>query len=695
MTEKDTPLKNRKNKLSKEKSPYLRSHANNPVDWEPWGDEALDRAVREDKPLFISIGYSACRWCHVMERESFEDEDIAQILNENFVGIKVDREERPDVDSNYMTVCQMMTGSGGWPLTIIAAPDGKPFFAGTYFPKESRDGAAGLIEILNRVVELWNTKRDKIADAARDITEKVAQASTVKPGNSGLDPAIVDKCFRELETSFDKINGGFGGEPKFPIPHNYLFLFRYAYAKGGDSAKEIALKSLEKMRLGGVYDQIGGGFHRYSTDARWLVPHFEKMLYDQALLIAAYSEAYKISGDEFFSSVARETADYVLRDLRAKEGGFYSAEDAESEGEEGKFYVWTWDELQSEFGDETEKLAKIYNFEKNGNYYEEVGGKSGANILHLEGRFSEISDKTGIPLEEIEKLDRKFKNRLFELRKKRIRPALDDKILADWNGLAIAALAKASVELDDKIYLNAAKDAADFLIKTMSFGSELKHRYCDGELAVDGMIDDYAFAAWGMFELHQASLEVDYLEKSIVYCRTAVEKFWDPAGGGFFISPESEKRLLLRKKEIYDGATPSGNSIMFLNMIRIERLTGSGEFTEHIEKPEKAFSSRISAAPSVYTGFLSAYLTGAAPSKEIAIVSDEPDTSDYLRLIRKKYEPGKAVLLKNSDNSEKINKLAPFAREMKLAGGKTTIYVCENYVCNRPAENLEELRNLL
>ncbi|MFX1314023.1 MAG: thioredoxin domain-containing protein, partial [Promethearchaeota archaeon] len=541
-------IKNNKNHLLKEKSPYLLQHVNNPVDWYPWGMEAFDKAKREDKPIFLSIGYSTCHWCHVMAHESFENEEIAELMNDIFISIKVDREERPDIDKIYMTICQMMTGSGGWPLTIIMTPEKKPFFAGTYFPKQTRFGRIGLIDLIKRIKELWVNQRNEIINSADQITFSLQNIDQESPGDK-FNQEIFRETYQQLSRQFDTIKGGFGNRPKFPTPHNLIFLLRYWKRTGDKKSLEMVEKTLRAMRKGGIYDHIGFGFHRYSTDSIWLVPHFEKMLYDQALIAIAYIEAYQATKNDIYKKTAEEIFSYVLRDMASSEGGFYSAEDADSEGEEGKFYVWPKEELEQILDkNELDLVIRIFNIEQNGNYLEETSGKNtGNNIFHLKN----------IPENEIQDKLEKIRIKLFNTREKRIHPQKDDKILTDWNGLMIAALAKAAIAFQETKYLHAAQNAVNFILSNLQDSNKkLLHRYKDGLSEIQGYLTDYAFFIWGLIELYEASFDIFYLKTALEFHNTQIEDFWDIKIGGFYFTANNSEELLTRQKEIYDGAIP-------------------------------------------------------------------------------------------------------------------------------------------
>ena len=507
----------RANRLAREKSPYLLQHANNPVDWYAWGDEAFEKAKEEDKPIFLSIGYSTCHWCHVMEKESFEDDETAQLMNDTFVSIKVDREERPDIDHVYMTVCQMMTGSGGWPLNVIMTPDRKPFFATSYLPKQSIYGRLGMDDLSRQVKKLWTESRDQVLDSSEKVMLALNRIQEDSPGQS-LGKEVLNTAFRQLSQNYDPKHGGFGNAPKFPTAHNMLFLLRYWKRTGDDSALRMVEGTLKAMRQGGIYDQIGFGFHRYSTDERWLVPHFEKMLYDQAMLAMIYTEAYQATGKEDYATTANEIFTYVLRDMTAVEGGFFSAEDADSEGEEGKFYVWTMDEIRNLLdSSEAELVTEVYRAADVGNFHEEATGQlTGSNILHMRQSLHETALRLGIPPEELKTRLEQARLKLFEAREKRIHPYKDDKILTDWNGLMIAALSKAAQVFDRPDYANAAMKAADFILSTLRApDGRLLHRYRDGEAGMPPNVDDYVFMIWGLLELYEATFEIRYLKTAL------------------------------------------------------------------------------------------------------------------------------------------------------------------------------------
>jgi len=681
------------NRLIHEKSPYLLQHAHNPVNWYPWGDEAFEEAHRMDKPVFLSIGYSTCHWCHVMEKESFEDPEVAGLLNQTFVSIKVDREERPDLDHVYMTVCQMVTGSGGWPLTIVMTPDKRPFFAGTYIPKGSRFGRTGMMELIPRIGELWRTRREEVLASAEGITRTLRGLDQEGRG-ARLDRSVMDRAYEELSRRFDETYGGFGNTPKFPTPHNLLFLLRYWSRTGKSEALGMVEKTLQEMRWGGIFDQIGFGFHRYSTDREWLVPHFEKMLYDQAMLALAYLETYQATGKEVYADTAREIFRYVLRDMTAPQGGFYSAEDADSEGVEGKFYVWTREELHRVLGEEAANLtAKVAHVARNGNYREEATGKNtGANILYFGKPISEIAADLGMGREDLERAFESARRRLFDARERRVHPHKDDKVLTDWTGLMMAALAKGAQILGSETYAEAAEAAAGFVLSRLRKpDGRLLHRYRDGEAAIPAHLDDYAFLVWGLIELYEATFDASYLKTAVDLNADMVDHFWDEEGGGLFFTPDDGERLIVRRKEVYDGAIPSGNAVALLNLLRLGRLTGRAELEEKAAAISRAFSAQIGQAPSGYTHFLSAVDFGIGPSYEIVVSgpSASRETESMIEALRGRYLPTCIIILRPSDQeSPGITSLAPYTEQQLPLEGKPTVYLCKGNTCEAPSTDI-------
>lgn len=688
------------NRLAREKSPYLLQHANNPVDWYPWDERAFDRAEREDKPIFLSIGYSTCHWCHVMERESFEDPEVARLLNEVFVCIKVDREERPDLDHIYMTVCQMLTGSGGWPLTILMTAEKKPFFAGTYIPKTSRLGRTGLMELVPRIRQIWQTRRSEIQESAEKI---LSALKSTEADSSGPVPGeeVLKKAFAELGGRYDREFGGFSGAPKFPTPHNLLFLLRYWKRFEDRSALAMVEKTLQIMRLGGVYDHVGYGFHRYATDREWLVPHFEKMLYDQALLALAFLDTYLVTGNGTYADTAQEIFAYVLRDMTSPEGGFYSAEDADSEGEEGKFYVWRLEEIRELLPkEEADIIIAVFNVRSEGNYHEEATMKrTGANILHLRSPLAELAPRFLMGEKELADVIRSARKRLLDARDRRVRPQRDDKILTDWNGLMIAALSRGAQVLGDAAYARAAEKAADFILRRLvSSGGRLLHRYRAGSADITAHLDDYAFAVWGLIELYQTVMEVRFLEEALRLNQQMLEHYWDDRQGGLFFTPDDGERLIVRKKEIYDGAVPSGNSIALLNLLRLSRMTGRGDLEDKAEGIFRAFSGHIAQMPSAYTQFLLAADFALGPAQEVVVAGRRgaSDTEAMLKALRSRFLPNQVLLFRPAYAvSTDIDRISEVVRDRQSIGGKATAYVCRGSSCLAPTTDLTELLSTL
>ena len=697
-SESDSPAT--KNRLATSKSPYLLQHADNPVDWYPWGPEAFARAQKEDKPIFLSIGYATCHWCHVMAHESFEHPGVAALMNEAFINIKVDREERPDIDQVYMTVCQMMTGGGGWPLTIIMTPDKKPFYAATYIPREGRYGRIGMVDLVPRIVEVWRNDRDKVLGTTRQIIAGLEKMESQPPSGS-LDPAIVAEAFKQLGGRFDKDLGGFGTAPKFPSPHNLIFLTRYWRSTGNRLALDMVERTLEQMRLGGIYDQIGFGFHRYSTDAEWLVPHFEKMLYDQAMLMLAATEAWLATGNPVLERTVREIAAYVLRDMTSPEGGFYSAEDADSEGEEGLFYLWTLDEIEKELGQEDGAFAAtLWNLTADGNYADEASGqRTGRNIPHLGDSHVATASRSGTGEKEFENRLEKVRQRLFDVREDRIHPLKDDKVLADWNGLMSAALAFAGRVFGEEEWVASARKSTDFVLGEMrAKDGRLLHRYREGDASISAFLDDYVFMTTAMLELYDATLDATYLERALELQQKTMTLFWDRERDGFYFTAEDNEELLVRQKEIYDGAIPSGNSTAADNLIRLARLTGDTEHLQGADRIFAAFASEAGRLPSAHTQLMSALLRGAGPSLEVVVAGERgaADTEKLLATVRRTYLPQAAVLLvPPGKDGEKIRKIAAFAEAYGPVEGRAAAYVCQNFECQLPTTDPKKLEELL
>lgn len=682
------------NRLINEKSPYLLQHAHNPVDWYPWSEEAFTRAKTEDKALFVSIGYSSCHWCHVMEKESFEDETVAELLNNAFVCVKVDREERPDIDAAYMAACQAMGKNCGWPLNVVMTPAKKPFFVASYIPKDNRYGTIGLLSLVPQLEQVWKTSRTELEAMASEVSEQIAyQPKPQEQEPLGLQE--LNEAYDQLYLAFDHNFAGFGDAPKFPSPHNLLFLLRYYQKIKQPAALTMVERTLRAMRNGGLFDQVGLGFHRYSTDARWLVPHFEKMLYDQAMLVLAYLEAFQATGALKYKVTAKETLDYVLRDLTSPEGGFYSAEDADSEGEEGKFYLWTLEEIKAVLPSDLQDFTiKIFGIKPEGNYVEPGKGKTGKNILHLAVPIDQMASELQISMDQVIGKLGKTVNVLFASRNKRIRPNRDEKILVDWNGLTIAALAKASIVIGDKKYYNTATKAADFLLKEIQTSNHrLLHRYAQGEKAIDAFLEDYAFLIFGLIELYEAGFETKYLQASNALAKVMVEDFWDSANDGLFLSAKTGDVSLPRLKQGYDGAYPCGNSVALVDLLRLAALTGDVSFGDYADKLLLAFAWDIRGYPMGHTFMLLGLDFLLGPGYNVTLVGEyeNKDTQEMLIEVRKLYRPNLTVTLWNAERA----KIAPVGVSYSKIDEKATAYVCKGQTCLPPTNDLAKMLEYL
>jgi hypothetical protein len=680
------------NRLIHEKSPYLLQHAYNPVDWYPWGEEAFAKARKENKPIFLSIGYSTCHWCHVMERESFENEDIAAVMNKYFVCIKVDREERPDIDKVYMTAVQATTGSGGWPMSVWLTPELKPFFCGTYFPPDSRYGRPGFKDLLQRVHDVWEGNRTGVVAQASQIMETIEHYATIGQDSSSghpLDDAPLAAGFDQFRTSYDAVHGGFSMAPKFPRPVALNFLFRYQARTNEPAAREMALHTLRAMGEGGLFDQLGGGFHRYSVDQKWLVSHFEKMLYDQAQLVCSYIDAYQITHDPFYAEIARRTCDYVLRDMTSPEGGFYSAEDADSEGVEGKFYVWTRDEIDKIIGDKdkAELFCRYYGVEKDGNW------EHGNNVLHVTLTLAETAKLFHKSEKDVAATLEEGRTKLFAAREKRVRPHRDEKILTAWNGLMISAFARAAQALDEPKYRAAAEKAACYIVA---------NRLKDGKLTrtatVPAMVEDYAFFANGLVDLYEADFDPQWLQKATGLADAMLAQFYDAKEGGFFQTDGRDPSVIVRSKEDYDGAEPSGNSMATLLLLRFAQFTDRADYRDAAEKTLQLFSGHLSKAPQVMPQLLCALDFYLSQPKQIVVAgkADAADTRAMLRALNEQYLPNAIVILAEGGDSQKtLVKLLPFLETIKAIDGKATAYVCVNYACQLPTSNAGKMLTLV
>jgi uncharacterized protein YyaL (SSP411 family) len=679
------------NHLVGQKNPYLLQHAHNPVDWYPWGEEAFDRALKEDKPIFLSIGYSTCHWCHVMEKESFESVEVAEILNRSFVSIKVDREERPDIDTVYMAVCQALSGSGGWPLTVIMTPDKKPFFATTYIPRESRFGMLGMVDVLPKIEDLWKNSRNDVNTSSDRVSEAIKKNAEIK-FKSDIEQGVFEKAFNEIDSTFDNVYGGYGNAPKFPSAHRLLFLLRYSQLHGNSELLKQIEFTLEKMSAGGIYDQIGGGFHRYSTDEKWLLPHFEKMLYDQAMLAMAYTEAYQVTGRGDFAETARDILDYVIRDMTSPEGAFYSAEDADSEGEEGKFYIWDYKEFFSVLPKDDALLAvRYFSVDDEGNFTDPIQGNTGKNILNLNKTKAQIASEFEMSPQDLESRLSEIRAKLFQHREERVKPSKDTKILSDWNGLMIAAMAKAGGVFNCADYMKSAARASDFILGRMRNGKgEMFHRYMDGENAIEGQLDDYAFMIWGLIELYEAGFDGKYLQAALDLNRIATCNFRDPGHGNYYMTDEKNEKLIFRPKVNFDGALPSGNSVQVMNLLRLSGFTANIDFETMADETLKASAQLINRYPGSFTNYLSA-LFYSENSSEIVICGKSSSISEYADVLRKKYLPYKSLLFMPQDKPDSaIFQIANFAKDYKMLDGKPTVYICRKHVCSKPVTDIEE-----
>ncbi|TXT55333.1 MAG: hypothetical protein BAJATHORv1_40244 [Candidatus Thorarchaeota archaeon] len=684
------------NRLIDEKSPYLQQHAYNPVDWYPWSDEAFETAKKQDKPIFLSIGYSTCHWCHVFEHESFEDPEIAKMMNETFINIKVDREERPDIDKIYMQVAQMMTGRGGWPLTIIMTPDKEPFFAATYIPKEDKYGQMGMKKLIPAIEKIWEDQRYKVEDVTKQIRENFSIRQDKE--KEELDRSILRRAYDTLLQRFDSELGGFGIAPKFPSPHNLLFLLRYWKETGEKNALAMVEKTLTEMRKGGVYDQIGFGFHRYSTDREWLLPHFEKMIYDQAMLIIAYSEAYQITGEKEYAETVREIVTYVNREMTSDEGLFYTAQDADSEGEEGKFYVWAQKEIEEILEDKEFQIAKeIFNIKENGNFLDESSREpTGMNIPHLIYKIEVYAKKLGMDKKELSKIIETIREKLFRARKTRVHPLTDDKILADMNGLMIAALAYAGRVLGESEYIKMAENAADMIAEKMYSDDILYHRMKDDEITITGFLDDYAFLLWGFLETYQASLNPDYLELAKDIAQNMLAYFWDEEQGALFFTADHAEDLLTRQKDAYDGAIPSGNSVASYNLVRLARLIGQAKLEDKASEIIHFFSTDILQNPTAYTMMLNALSFLISDTFEVVIAGrSKKDISAMVSALNEQYLPHAVIIARFEESKQKVTELAPYTKYYEPVSGQTAAHVCINQNCQLPIVEIEKMLKLL
>jgi hypothetical protein len=705
----------RPNRLINESSPYLLQHARNPVDWHPWGEEAFALARSEDKPVFLSIGYSTCHWCHVMAHESFEDEAVAALLNEAFINVKVDREDRPDIDSIYMAACQMLTGSGGWPLTIVMTPDGRPFFAATYIPRLSRGGRTGMLELVPRIRDIWRKQRADVTASADSVAEHMRRHAEglLRPSGGGApDDTTVRQAVDTLCQRYDARHGGFGSAPKFPAPHSLLLLLRHAH-RTQDAARRAQLTgmvshTLEAMRLGGIFDHAGYGFHRYSTDKEWLLPHFEKMLYDQAMHVLAYTRGWQLTGRPLFRRTAEEIMMYVMRDLTSPQGAFYAAEDADSDapphfaamglppGGEGFFYLFTLQEIRGLLSREDALLAeKIWNLQEEGNYHDEsTGRKTGLNILHLPAPLSALAGQLGMEKHTLTQLVDEIRATLIQARSRRPRPHLDDKVLTDWNGLMITAMATAGMAFDAPHYTECAARAADFILSAMrDSNGRLLHRWRNGKASVTACLDDYAFFIAGLTALYEATHEVRWLREAAALQQVQDTLHRDGTSGVYYLTAADAPDLLMRPVEAYDAACPSGNSVTLLNLARLARLTGNQEHEQSARRLLEGLSTQVRHMPGGYTMLLCGvdFLSGGGRTVVVSGEQDSPDTEALLTTVASAYSPDTCLLLRTPMNAGQLAQAAPFTRHLTHKGRTACAYVCENYTCSQPVTDPREL----
>ncbi len=681
-----------RNRLGNESSPYLLQHANNPVDWFPWGEEAFLKAKAEDKPVFLSIGYSACHWCHVMAHECFEDNEVASLMNDTFVNVKVDREELPHIDHIYMQACQVLTGSGGWPLTIVMTPDKEPFFAATYLPKHSRSGLMGMMDLVGTLGNIWRDKRERVISEAAEITQMVRRSGVVRPGPD-MNPKLLDQAYEELMSRFDPENGGFGAAPKFPMPQTIMFLLRYHYRTKNEEALDMAVKTLHAMHAGGMYDHVGYGFHRYATDDTWLVPHFEKMLYDQALLTMAYTEAFQVTGSVDFRRIAGEIISYVLRDLHTPEGLFAGAQDADSEGEEGKYYLWKTSEVRALLGDAEYALAaQAFGLRENGNFTSDppeglniiIQGQDRAALAVMHGTDSEIMAGR---LQSILSI-------LREARSHRIPPQKDTKALTDWNGLMIAGLAKAGAVFSTPEYIKAAQKAADFILEKMMVEGRLSHVFVNGKADRKAGLDDYAFLIWGLIELYEAAFEEKYLASAMNLAGIMVEHFWDSTEGGFFTAADDTDVPIARTKTGYDNAIPSGNSVAMLDLLRLGGLTGDQSYKARANMIGKTFSLQANHIPTAFTFMLCGLGFMEGPAQEVVIAGEpsKDDTRCMIDALHRRFLPHASIMLASSTKDRDKHSPVQGKRPFK---GRATAYVCTGSSCLEPTTRSGKCSNLL
>ncbi|HMC89649.1 MAG TPA: thioredoxin domain-containing protein [Gemmataceae bacterium] len=682
------------NNLAHETSPYLKQHAHNPVDWRPWGPEALELARRLERPIFLSIGYSACHWCHVMEHESFEDPEICRLLNDNFVSIKVDREERPDLDQIYMASVQLLTRqAGGWPMSVWLTPDLKPFYAGTYFPPDNRYGRPSFRQVLTALADAWKTRRSEIEESSVQVAEHLQQALQLEGAPGDLEPGLLRKAVSMLQRAFDSVHGGFGSAPKFPHPMDIRLLLRAWKRFGDDEAMQMARSTLDHMARGGIYDHLGGGFHRYSTDERWLAPHFEKMLYDNALLSVAYLEAYQASGDASYRQVVEETLAYVLREMTSPEGPFYSTQDADSEGEEGKFYVWSAAEVEAILGKEKADIfGYVYDVNPGGNW-------EGHTILHRTKTDEQDARLLKLDVPQLRRILEDCKQKLLAIRSKRVWPGRDEKALTSWNALMITAFAQAAAVLQNPAYLQAATKSADFILTRMRApDGRLLRTYSAGtEPKLNAYLEDYAFLVDALISLYEASFERRWIEAACGLAELMIQEFWDSRHGGFFFTGVSHETLIARTKDLQDSSIPSGNALAVTALLRLHKLTGQKDFLDKVEQTIRLCRGLMASSPMAAGQMLVALDFYLGPVREFVVVANEMNKEgrEVLNMIQSRFDPNKVVAFKNgSDKDARIDKVLPLLGDKTSRGGVTT-YICRDFACQKPVVGVEALKTEL
>lgn len=676
------------NRLGKETSPYLQQHAHNPVDWFPWGEEAFEKAKREDKPILVSIGYSTCHWCHVMERESFENEDIAAVMNENFVNIKIDREERPDIDAIYMEAVQIMTGSGGWPLNCFLLPDGRPFYGGTYFSSQSMHNRPSWEQVLQNLSQAYKNRKSEVEEQAQNLTNYVKDADDKLLNNNldgsseekSFDNKFIKNIFESIQERFDREEGGIGSTPKFPSTMSLKYCLDYHFFTKNQSALEQVILSLDKMIQGGIYDQIGGGFSRYATDRAWLIPHFEKMLYDNALLVSLLSDAYKLTKKTLYKETIEETLTFVQREMLSTEGGFYAAQDADSEGVEGKYYVWKKAEVETILGKDADLFCQFYDVSEDGNW-------EAVNILQRKKSFEEFAKAKKIELEDFKLKMSACRNKLFLVRDKRIKPGLDDKILLNWNALMTTAFVKAYTALDDENYLNIAKQNIKFLFDKLEGDNFFYHTYKDGKRQYAAFLDDYALLIEALLTLFEVTQNTDYLEKSGKLMAFVIKNFYDETSKLFFFTSAEQTDIIVRKKDLYDNALPSGNSTMVHNLQQLGILLGNEKYKEMAFEMLRQVQSSIEKYPTSFAKWANAMLFMVHPLREIAIIGKKSKV--IAKAISNHYLPNRVIMATDTENQT-----YPLL-EGKTVGNETLIFVCQNYACQLPLRSVDEMMRII